>query len=69
MTNTTAEVRFTLPPEIMLRIMAVFVVAIITFILTIGGKMDISVASAILSSIVTGVITSYRGDAKKKDDL
>lgn len=63
--GSLAEVRLTLPPEILLRIMAVFLIAVITFVLTYQKVMEMSVASAILSSIVTGVIASYRGEKKE----
>ena len=62
--GSTAEVRLTFPPLFFLRIITVILVVIVVFILTYLKTMEVSVASAILGSVVTGIIAT----TNKKED-
>lgn len=58
--STTGEIKMILPPDIFLKVMAVILVVDVTFILTFYKIMEVSVAAAILGSVVTGAITSIK---------
>lgn len=58
--TTTGEIKFILPPDVFLKVMAVILVVVVTFILTFYKIMDVSVTAAILGSVVTGAITSIK---------
>jgi hypothetical protein len=58
--KTTAEVRLTLPPDVFLKIIAVMLVVVVTFLLTYLRIMEVSVTAAILGSVVTGTIASIK---------
>ena len=58
--KTTGEIKFILPPDVFLKVMAVIMVVVVTFLLTFYKIMEISVTAAILGSVVTGTITSIK---------
>ena len=64
--KTTAEIKWNLPPETLLKMMVVILVTIVTFLLTYLKIMEVSVAAAILGSIVTGTIMSIQKTDKKE---
>jgi ABC-type multidrug transport system permease subunit len=58
--KTTGEIKYILPPDVFLKVMAVIMVVVVTFILTFCKIMEVSVTAAILGSVVTGTITSIK---------
>ena len=63
--KSTAEIKWNLPPDTLLKMMVVILVTIVTFLLTYFKILDVSVSAAILGSIVTGTITSIQKSEKK----
>lgn len=62
--KTTGEIKQILPPDVFLKVMAVMMVVVVTFILTFYKIMEVSVTAAILGSVVTGTITSIKQQEK-----
>ena len=58
--STTGEIKHILPPDVFLKVMAIIMVVVVTFILTFYKIMEVSVTAAILGSVVTGTITSIK---------
>jgi hypothetical protein len=64
--QTTGEIKFILPPEILLKVMALLLIVVVTFILAYLKILDQSVIAAILSSVGTGTIGMYLNSKKKE---
>lgn len=66
--NTTGEIKFILPPDILLKVFAVLMLVNIIFVLAIMKVIQESTVSALLGSIGTGAIgivfTARKDDAK-----
>lgn len=58
--KTTGEIKQILPPEIFLKVMAVILVVVVTFLLTLNKIMDVSVTAALLGSVITGTVMSIK---------
>ena len=63
--KTTGEIKFILPPDVFLKVMAVIIVVAVTFLLTFYKIMGVEVTAAILGSVVTGAITSIKKSEEK----
>jgi drug/metabolite transporter (DMT)-like permease len=57
---TTGEIKMILPPDVFLKVIAVIMVVVVTFLLTFYKIMETSVTAAILGSVVTGTIASIK---------
>ena len=68
-TKTTGEIKYILPPDILLKIFAVFLLVIIIFILALSKILTESTVSALLGAIGSGAIgmslSSKNTDSKK----
>ena len=67
--NTTGEIKYILPPDILLKVMAIILVVIVTFILTYLKILDVAVTAAILGSVVTGTMNIKKKDKKLENKL
>lgn len=65
--NTTGEIKFILPPDILLKVFAVFMLVSVIFVLALMKLIQESTVSALLGSIGTAAI-GIIFTAQKKDD-
>jgi hypothetical protein len=64
--KTTGEIKFILPPEILLKVMALLLIVVVTFILAYFKVLDQSVTAAILSSVGTGTVGMHLNSKNKE---
>lgn len=65
--RTTGEIKKILPPEILLRVFAVFMVAGVIFALAVLKVIEEATVSALLGAIATGVL-GFAGKNKNESD-
>jgi hypothetical protein len=65
--KTTGEIKYILPPDILLKIFAVFLLVSVIFILAISKVLSESTVSALLGAIGSGAI-GMSLSSKSKDD-
>ncbi|WP_222104347.1 hypothetical protein [Shewanella algae] len=66
--QTTGEIKFILPPDILLKIFAVFLLVCVVFILAISKVLSESTVSALLGAIGSGAIGMSLSSKSKSDD-
>jgi hypothetical protein len=54
--RTTAEIKYWLPPETLLKIMALLLIVVVTFLLGFLKILDQSVIAAIIGSVASGTV-------------
>jgi uncharacterized membrane protein YoaK (UPF0700 family) len=54
--KTTAEIKFWLPPETLLKVMALLLIVVVTFLLGYLKILDQSVIAAIIGSVASGTV-------------
>ncbi|MCG3704624.1 hypothetical protein [Aliarcobacter butzleri] len=65
--NTTGEIKKILPPEILLRIFAVFLLVAVIFVLAVNNFLTESTVSALLGAIASGAIGMSLSSADRKE--
>ena len=66
--KTTAEMKWILPPDILLKVFAVFMLVSVIFVLAIMKLIQESTVSALLGSIASGAIGMVLSESKKNQN-
>ncbi|WP_233356647.1 hypothetical protein [Pseudomonas mangrovi] len=66
--KTTGEIKFILPPEILLKIFAVFLLTCVVFILAVSKILSESAIAALLGAIASGTLGISFATRKGKQD-
>ena len=69
--NTTGEIKFILPPDILLKVFAVFMLVSVMFVLTVMKYIQETTASALLGSIASGaigIVVTYKREGNTKQN-
>lgn len=66
--QTTGEIKFILPPEILLKIFAVFLLTCVVFILAVSKILSESAIAALLGAIASGTLGISFATKKSKQD-
>jgi uncharacterized membrane protein YjjB (DUF3815 family) len=65
--NSTGEIKFILPPEILLKVFAVFMIITVVFILAMNKILNESTVAALIGAIASGML-GISFSKKGKDD-